>query len=66
MTMHRCIRVCSFAALLMIVPAGVFAQDVEAMAKRTALTNFRYRAAGEYSAESEFQRDGCPPLRVNG
>lgn len=24
MTVHRCIRVCSFAALLLIVPAGVF------------------------------------------
>jgi hypothetical protein len=24
MTLHRCVRVCSFAALLIIVPAGVF------------------------------------------
>ena len=52
MTLHRCIRVLSLAALLLIVPAGVFAQDVDAMAKWTALTIVRYRVVGEYSADS--------------
>jgi len=52
MTVHRCIRVFSLAALLLIVPAGIFAQDIDAMAKWTALTIVHYRVVGEYSAES--------------
>jgi hypothetical protein len=39
--LHRCVRVVSLAALLIIVPAGVFAQDVDAMASRAALTVVR-------------------------
>jgi hypothetical protein len=52
MTVHRCIRVFSLAALLLIVPAGVFPQDVDAMAKWTALTIVHYRVVGEYAAEA--------------
>lgn len=39
MTVQRCIRVCSFAALLLIVPAGVFAQDVDATTEWTVETS---------------------------
>jgi len=59
MTLHRCIRVFSFAALLIIVPAGVFAQDVDAMAKWTALTIVHYRVVGEYSAEVPLLADSA-------
>jgi hypothetical protein len=58
MTLRRCIRVFSLAALLIIVPAGVFAQDVGAMAKWTALTVVHYGVAGEYSAETPLLADG--------
>lgn len=65
MTLHRCIRVCSLAALLLIFPAGVFAQDVDAMAKWTALTVVHYRVVGEYAAESQFLKGALSSASAN-
>ena len=53
MALHRSIRVLSFATLLLIVPVAVSAQDIDAMAKWTALTIVHYRVVGEYSGETQ-------------
>ena len=45
MALHRCFRAFSFAALLLIVPAGVFAQDAGALAKSTPLTTTVHQIA---------------------
>ena len=53
MTLHRCVRVFSLFALLLIVPAAISAQDIDAMAKWTALTIVHYRVVGEYAGETQ-------------
>ena len=65
MTAHRYVRVVSFAALLLIVPAGVFAQDVDAMAKWTALTIVHYRVVGEYSGETPLLADNITKAQAS-